>query len=318
MNRTLINHFSFTKALLGIIISAATALCGCSKTASSATGSEADNQELRTVLQQIANDAPGMIGIAIIDPCGDTLTINNAPHYQLMSVFKLHQAIAVAHVLDMQGATLDTIISFPRTELNPDTWSPMMKEHPEPTINLPASELLRYIIQLSDNNASNLLFDKIVSVSDCDSFIRRSTGIEDFRISFTERQMHADHALADGNCSSPLSCALLIDRIFTDSIVSAEKQLAIQQMLLECQTGFDRIYAPLEGKQGVALAHKTGSGFSNDNGELSAHNDVGRITLPDGRSYVLAVMVKNFKGDKAEASAVIAKISETVFNAFNR
>ncbi len=190
------------------------------------------------------------------------------------------------------------------------------EDHPESAISLPVSELLKYILQLSDNNASNLLFDRIVSVSDCDSFIRQSTGIEDFKISFTERQMHADHSLADGNCGSPLSCAMLIEKIFTDSIVSAKKQRAIRQMLLECHTGLDRIPAPLQGIQGVTVAHKTGSGFRNANGELWAHNDVGRVKLPDGRSYVLAVMIKNFKGDETEASAVIAEISAAVFKAF--
>ena len=74
--------------------------------------------------------------------------------------------------------------------MDPETWSPMLKEHAEENLNLTVEELLRYILQQSDNNASNLLFDRIVSVEDCDRFIRESTGKDDFRISYTERQMH--------------------------------------------------------------------------------------------------------------------------------
>lgn len=130
--------------------------------------------------------------------------------------------------------------------------------------------------------------------------------------------MHEKHSLADGNYSSPLSCALLIEKVFTDSILSAEKQNAIKEMLLGCQTGQDRLFVPLRDQPETTLAHKTGSGFRNAAGELMAHNDIGRITLPDGRSYVLAVMVKDFDGTEEEASAIIAKISTLLFNTFNK
>ncbi len=283
--------------------------CGCSK------GDSGGNDMLRRELQAIADSVPGKVGVAVIMPDGDTVTINNDADYQMMSVFKLHEALAVCHALDRQGVSLDTIISFPRSEMDPETWSPMLKEHAEENLNLTVEELLRYILQQSDNNASNLLFDRIVSVEDCDRFIRESTGIDDFRISYTERQMHRNHALADGNRSTPLACARLIEKVFSDSIVSHQKQRVVQEILLDCKTGLDRIYAPLKDKPGIALAHKTGSGFRNSEGILMAHNDVGRVTLPDGRTYVLAIMIKDFNGSEDEASAVMAKISMTIHNA---
>ena len=82
----------------------------------------------------------------------------------------------------------------------------------------------------------------------------------------------------------------------------------------ECRTGTDRIVAPLAGKQGVSVAHKTGAGFRDPaTGILSAHNDVGFITLPDGRHYSLAVLVKDFKGSEAEAAKAIAEVSAAVY-----
>lgn len=290
------------------------ALSGC-KPLSSATAKQAGGlDELREELQQIADSANGKVGIALIDAEGDTITVNNDDRYPMMSVFKLHESLAVAHELDKRGVPLDTIISFTREEMNPDTWSPMLKDYKGERIALPVSELLRYIIQESDNNASNLLFDRIVSTEETDRFIRQSTGIEDFEIKHTEAEMQIDHSLAEGNHSSPMACARLIKKVFTDSLVSPEKQRAIQGMLLGCQTGTDRLYVPLKGVEGVKLAHKTGSGYRDAAGRLKAHNDVGWIILPDGRSYALAVLVKDFDGPDSAASALIARVSATVYH----
>lgn len=94
-----IHHIVFT--LLAVISILA---IGCTKTHK--------HESLRSELQHIADSADGKIGIALIDPDGDTITLNNDCDYQLMSVFKLHEALAVAHTLDLQLTSLDTIISI--------------------------------------------------------------------------------------------------------------------------------------------------------------------------------------------------------------
>ncbi|MDE6180391.1 MAG: class A beta-lactamase-related serine hydrolase, partial [Phocaeicola sp.] len=121
-------------------------------------------------------------------------------------------------------------------------------------------------------------------------------------------------AKAYSNCTSPLGAAMLMERLFTDSLVSCEKQAFIQKALGECATGKDRIAAPLIGKEGVSLAHKTGSGYTKEGGILVAHNDVGYICLPAGVHYTLAVFVKDFQGNEAQAAQAIARISERVYS----
>lgn len=301
--------------LISLIFIHLCAIAGsCNHTGDRAATATIDS--LRISLSPYASFDRGKVGIAVISPEGDTLTVNNDAQYPLMSVFKLHQALAVAHSLDMKGASLDSIVTFSRSELNADTWSPMYKAHTEEIIRLPMRELTRYILQESDNNASNLLFDRFVSVAECDDFIRRATGIDEFKLTYTEHDMQGNHVLANYNHSSPMACALLIDRLFADSIVSPQKQNEIIQIMLDCKTGTDRIYAPLAQEIGVRVAHKTGSGYRTPDGLLAAHNDAGRILLPDGRAYTLAVLVKDFKGSEAEASEVIANVSEIVYNAF--
>ena len=75
----------------------------------------------------------------------------------------------------------------------------------------------------------------------------------------------------------------------------------------------DRLGAVISQHPELFFAHKTGSGYRNAIGELAAHNDVGYFRLPDGRSYALAVFIRDFYGTEAEASDLIAKISYEVY-----
>lgn len=265
-------------------------------------------------LSQIVSDYPGEIGVAVLINGTDAAAVNNKNIYPMMSVFKVHQALAVCDKFDREGLSLDTLLTIRRDELDARTWSPMLKEHPEPVMKLAVKDLLRYTLQQSDNNASNLMFEKLVGVAETDRFIATLIPRSSFRIAYTESEMAADHAKAYSNCTSPLGAAMLMERLFTDSLVSRGKQAFLRKTLGECATGKDRIAAPLIGKEGVILAHKTGSGYINEAGLLVAHNDVGYVCLPGGTHYTLAVFVKDFKGNEAQASQAIARISECVYS----
>lgn len=263
-------------------------------------------------ISNIVSKYPGEIGVAVIINDTDTITVNNKSVYPMMSVFKVHQALAVCNDFDNKGLSLDTLITIQRDKLDPNTWSPMLKEHSEPNFTLPVKELLRYTLTQSDNNASNLMFKELVNVVKTDSFISTLIPRSCFKIAYTEEEMSTDHDKAYVNYTSPLGAAILMNRLFTDSLVSYEKQRFIMNTLRECITGTDRIAAPLLNKEGITIAHKTGSGYTNENGELVAHNDVAYICLPNNRCYTLAVFVKDFKGDEKQAAKAIADISATV------
>ncbi len=99
-----------------------------------------------------------------------------------------------------------------------------------------------------------------------------------------------------------------------DQYMDIEKQDFIKNALKECKTGIDRIVAPLLDKEGVVIAHKTGSGYVNENGILAAQNDVAYICLPNKVCYTLAVFVKDFKGNEPQASQFVAHISAVVYS----
>lgn len=270
--------------------------------------------ELKKELTAIADSAKGDVGIALIYD-GDTLTVNNDAIYPMMSVFKLHQAVALCRMFEENGTSLDSVMTLRRSELDPDSWSPMLKDHSDEEISLPMRRLLEYTLIESDNNASNEMFVRLMPPAACDSVIAGIIPRGSFEIRFNEAEMQADHSRAYSNRTSPLGAAILIDRLFTDTLVGKSYQDFIKSALLRCQTGPDKISAALSETEGITIGHKTGSGYRDENGRLTASNDVAFISLPDRRHYALAVFVKDFDGTDAEAAATIARISAAVIKA---
>lgn len=279
---------------------------------------EAVSHDYKTGLEKeltaIADSAKGDVGIALIYD-GDTLTVNNDAIYPMMSVFKLHQAVALCRMFEENGTSLDSVMTLRRSELDPHTWSPMLKDHSGEEISLPMRRLLEYTLIESDNNASNEMFVRLMSPAACDSVIAGIIPRGSFEIRFNEAEMQTDHSRAYSNRTSPLGAAILIDRLFTDTLVGKSYQDFIKSALLRCQTGPDKISAALSETEGITIGHKTGSGYRDENGRLAASNDVAFISLPDGRHYALAVFVKDFDGTDAEAAATIARISAAVIKA---
>ena len=248
-------------------------------------------------ISQIVSACPGEIGVAV-----------------MMSVFKVHQALALCNDFDKNGLSLDTLVKINKEKLDPKTWSPMMKDYSAPVISLTVRDLLRYTLSQSDNNASNIMFKNMLNTAQTDSFIAKLIPRSSFQIAYTEEEMSADHDKAYSNYTSPLGAAMLMNRLFTESLISNEKQDFIKNALKECKTGIDRIVAPLLDKEGVVIAHKTGSGYVNENGILAAQNDVAYICLPNKVCYTLAVFVKDFKGNESQASQFVAHISAVVYS----
>ena len=265
-------------------------------------------------ISQIVSACPGEIGVAVIINNTDTVSVNNKSIYPMMSVFKVHQALALCNDFDKKGLSLDTLVKINREKLDPKTWSPMMKDYSAPVISLTVRDLLRYTLSQSDNNASNIMFKNMLNTAQTDSFIAKLIPHSSFQIAYTEEEMSADHDKAYSNYTSPLGAAMLMNRLFTESLISNEKQDFIKNALKECKTGIDRIVAPLLDKEGVVIAHKTGSGNVNENGILVAQNDVAYICLPNKVCYTLAVFVKDFKGNESQASQFVAHISAVVYS----
>lgn len=304
----ILRHIAAGAAAAGLILAATS----CRRSAVS-DHSGLDHEALTNEIDSLLAGVPAQVGVAVILDGTDTVTVNNSADYPMMSMFKLHEAIAVCRTLGERGQSIDTVLNIPRTELHTDTWSPMLKDYTADTVRISARELMDYLLVHSDNNASNLLFSLVATAPQTDSIIRSITSDGSFNISYTEAQMQREHDLAYANRTSPLAYAVLVDRLFTDSIAPSPMQDFIKDAMSRCDTGTARLQAGLPDKEGVKFAHRTGSGYVNERGEVVAVNDGGRVSLPDGRNYSVAVFVKDYAGPQEDAEAVIARISEAIY-----
>lgn len=288
---------------------------GCNGKAKESVDRSGKYTEIEDSIKQIIDNEPGKFGVAVIINNTDTIAINNTADYPLMSMFKLHEALAVCHALELKHAGLDSIITINRHELDPETWSPMLKDYKESSFAVSVKDLLTYILVDSDNNASNLLFDRVISPKETDAYIRSIENTGNFKILYSEHDMKRDISKSYDNSCSPLSYASLVNKVFTNSIIDSANQEFIRGVMGKCNTGMNRIAAGLPHEAGVNFAHRTGSGYINSSGEVIAINDGGYVQLPSGTGYSIAVFVKDFGGSQEDAERIIARISAVVYNA---
>ena len=272
---------------------------------------KAGQKELEKQLQEAIVNKKAQVGIAVIINGKDTVTINNNCRYPMMSVFKLHQALAVADYCQKNGISLDTPVYIRQADLKPDTYSPLRDKYPEGNISLSIKELLEYTLLLSDNNACDILFAQAGDTKASDNYIR-SLGLRDFSIKVTENEMHQNESTCYENWSTPLETARLIELLLTKELFNKESQEFIKRTMISCETGKDRLPLPLMVTNAI-IGHKTGTGDRNSKGLLIGTNDVGFVYLPNGQRYTIAVFIKDSEESEKATSEIIADISRIVY-----
>lgn len=251
------------------------------------------------------------VGVAVMINDTDTLTVNNSDKYPMMSVFKFHQALAVCHLLQMKGIPLDSVIDISKEELRENTYSPLRDRFPEGNIRISLSELMEYTLQLSDNNACDILFNRILSTKETDRYIR-SLGIDNFSIEMDENDMHENLDNCYRNWTTPMAAVRLINLFLEGDAVSGEYYDFIKRTMTECTTGTGRLPYPLKNTAAV-IGHKTGTGDKNSDGRYIGINDIAFIDLPNGDRYQIAVFVKDSAENYETTEKIIAEISSIVY-----
>ena len=267
--------------------------------------------QLETQLKEAIKGKKAEIGIAVNIDGKDTVTVINDIHYPLMSVFKFHQALALADYMGKQKQSLETRLPIKKSDLKPDTYSPLRDKYPQGEIEMSIADLLKYTLQQSDNNACDILFDYQGGPDAVNKYIH-SLGIRECAIAGTETAMHEDLNLCYENWTTPLAAAELVEIFRKKPLFPNVYKDFIFQTMVECQTGQDRLVAPLLDKK-VTVGHKTGTGDLNAKGQQIGCNDIGFVLLPGGRTYSIAVFVKDSEENNQANSKIIANISRIVY-----
>jgi beta-lactamase class A len=80
----------------------------------------------------------------------------------------------------------------------------------------------------------------------------------------------------------------------------------------ETSTGPNRIKGLLPA--GTVVAHKTGTSPTNDKGLAPATNDVGIVTLRNGKHFAIVVFVSDSTDDQQTREGEIARITKVVWD----
>ena len=176
----------FKKTVI-LITTAALWSAGVSARTFSPEAATAARQQIETLLQ----DKKATVGVACsID--GDDFALNDTVRYPLMSVFKLHVAVAALQRMEAGGTRLDEALTIDSTQMHRDTYSPLLGLYPSGNFRISYTDLLHYALALSDNNACDILIDYAGGIGAIKHCIDRA-GITGYDLAETEASMHDDH-----------------------------------------------------------------------------------------------------------------------------
>ncbi len=279
---------------------------------------------LQKRVASIAADAKGTVSISCLLP-GTTLNCDLHPHNHspMQSVFKLPLALAVLHLADTgkllpsqrpgesMSNTLDRTVRFLPEDLIPHAYSPLQDRYPEANVDVSLRELIELAVGQSDNAASDMLLRIVGGPAVVQGYVR-SLGITGFQLEDGEQGLYRDPTAQYRNWIEPAAAVQLLERLTTNPPLSSEANDFLVRVLTASTTGGpNRFRAGLP--TGTVLAHKTGTSGEHD-GKAEATNDIGLITLPDGRRLAVAVFVTDARASEATRDSVIARIGRAAYD----
>lgn len=274
------------------------------------TAAHAQNT-LREQISQLAKSANGIVGVTILGlENGDTLSYNGNTRMVMQSVMKFPIAIAVLHQVDLGKLKIDQTIHIGKRDLR-ETQSPLRNKYPNGKGDISISELLSYMVSLSDNDACDILLKKLGGTKPVMDYLHE-LGIKGIAVNASESEMAANWEVQYTNWCKPVDMVKLLDVFYNGKALSAASKDYLYKIMTETSTGPHRIKGLLPVN--AVVAHKTGSSGTNNAGLTPATNDVGIITLPNGKHLAIAIFVCNSTADETTRDEVIAKIAKAVWD----
>ena len=277
----------------------------------SASARAAPLDGLRARLAQAAAPAGGRVGAAVaLLGTDEAVAVMGEERFPMQSVFKLPLTMTVLDAVDRGDLRLDQ-----QVRVTPDDFvserqnSPIRDRNPE-GVTLPLSRLLQSAASWSDGTAADVLL-RLVGGPDVVTAYVRGLGVDGLTVAVTEQEMGLDPEAQYQNWATPLGAAAVLRALDEGRGLSPESQQHLLRLLTETPTGPNRIRGQLP--EGLPVAHKTGSSRTVD-GVTAATNDIGIVTLPDGRRVAVAVFVSDSPADDATRERVIADVARAAYD----
>lgn len=297
-------------ALVGI------GLLACSRSAPVAVSAQPQSAPLRAVdlhpieaelsqrLQTIGKDVNGDIGVAVIHvESGLSVEVDGGKVMPLYSVYKLPLAITILQEVEAKKLTLDQKVRVvpadvaPGSQFNADLW----RQPVEKTV----AELLESSIVRSDNTSTDKLLPLIGGPAGVTDRMR-TLGVANINIKYSSREFAAHRDKPNTGTASDL--AKLLAKLQKGELLQPAQLSLLLGFMEKARTGGERrIRANLPA--GTQVAEKTGTGDGTT-------NDVGLITLPDGKGHLaIAVLITRSKVSPEAQEKVIAELARAAYDA---
>jgi len=300
----------------------------------------ADVQSLENIAQKIEKVSQGLvgrIGVAAQEiSSGLTVTINGDEPFVMASTYKVAIAVTILRQVDEGKLKLTDLVDCPAEKMVAGP-NPLVTYLFHPGVKLSVANLIEPMITDSDNSATDYLLE-LAGGPEVVTKMLRSIGITDFRVdryvseilrdfygledrayqSFALAAYAKDPTLllrqADRNLdfekdprdhTTPKAMLQLLLAIDNGTALSEKIREFLLGVMSRTSTGGRRLRGLLP--KGTPVADKTGT-------IGGVANDVGFVTLPDGRRFAIAVYTKSSTTSEADREKAIAEVTRSLYD----
>ena len=224
---------------------------------------------------------------------GKYVDIKGDTPYPAASIIKIPVLISTFKAIEKEKFKLSDTITFEEPYRSSGSGSLQYKEA---GINISADNLARLMITESDNSSTNILMSMIGSMSAVNNDIK-NWGLKNTHI----QTWLPD--LSGTNYTTTKDLTTMLHNLDNEAFLALESRASIFDYMGHVKN--NRLLAA-GIPSNASIAHKTG-----DIGEMLG--DAGIIYAPNGRKYIVAIMVKRHHNDYS-AKDFIVKASQTIYN----
>lgn len=233
--------------------------------------------------------------------------------FPMQSVFKFPIALAVLDKVDKGELSLNRRIFLKKTDLRPNTWSPLRDRYKNGNVHVSLKEILRTTIKDSDNNGCDILLKLAGGPHAVTAYLRKN-GIEDMTVATSERAMHGDWNIQARNRATPEAANRLLRLFYEKKLLKPDTQAFLSSAMRDSMVSPERLRNGLPPK--TPLIHKTGTSMAFYKKQGNTVNDIGIVILPDGTPLFISVFVSHGKEPKGITEKMIARLSRTAWEHF--
>ena len=270
---------------------------------------------LAAILALPPQTSDAVIGVSAIHlETGQRLSVRNMERFPMGSVYKFPIALAVLRRVDAGTLSLQQVVTIEPRDFSPGH-SPLRDEAHGRAIVLTVRELLRHMVSMSDNTASDALL-RLIGGPNAVNVRLAELGAGNIRVDRSEKQMAHDildtpggierYAIDARDTATPDAMAELLVAFWKkrDGLSKSSHDLLVHWMT-DTPTGKRRIRAGVSAD--AVVVHKTGT-------MPGTVNDVAIVVSPDGKQHIaIAIFTKGSKRDvTSEAEDDIAAIARKV------